>query len=257
MSIVKKDKSNKAGGRGLIIKLALIFGILALATGGVFWFLDAFRVTAVLVEGNVHYSTTQIEELVMDSDFSTNSIFLSMQYHNKSITDVPFVERIDVSVVDRNTVKITVYEKALAGYVQYLGSYMYFDKDGIIVESSNVITPGIPEVSGLNFNHVVLHEALPVENETIFQEILNITNLLNKHGLAATKIQFDSMYDVSLHFGKVRVIVGENADLDQIIMHLTGIMPHLEGKSGVLHMENFSEANKDITFEEDIPQNDL
>ena len=140
MSIVKKDKSNKAGGRGLIIKLALIFGILALATGGVFWFLDAFRVTAVIVEGNVHYSTTQIEELVMDSDFSTNSIFLSMQYHNKSITDVPFVERIDVSVVDRNTVKITVYEKALAGYVQYLGSYMYFDKDGIIVESSNVIT---------------------------------------------------------------------------------------------------------------------
>ena len=81
---------------------------------------------------------------------------------------------------------------------------------------------------------------------------MNITNLLNKHGLSATKIQFDSLYDVSLHFGKVRVIMGEDADMDQIIMHLTGILPHLEGKSGVLHMENFSESNKDITFEEDI-----
>ena len=252
MSKRKKRKLNMTGGSGLIIKCVLIAAVLLLIAGGVIWFLNAFRITSVMVEGNIHYSTDQITEMVMNSDFSNNSVFLSMQYHNKSITDVPFVERIDVSVVDRQTVKITVYEKALAGYVQYLGSYMYFDKDGIVVESSNVLTPGIPEVSGLKFNHVVLHEALPVENEEIFQEILNITNLLNKHGLSATKIQFDSLYDVSLHFGKVRVIMGEDADMDQIIMHLTGILPHLEGKSGVLHMENFSESNKDITFEEDI-----
>ncbi len=253
MSKRKKRKLNMTGGKkGLMVKCSLVALVMLLITGGVIWFMNAFRITSVMVEGNIHYSTDQITEMVMNSDFSNNSVFLSMQYHNKSITDVPFVERIDVSVVDRQTVKITVYEKALAGYVQYLGSYMYFDKDGIVVESSNIITPGIPEVSGLKFNHVVLHEALPVENDAIFQEILNITNLLNKHGLSATKIQFDSLYDVSLHFGKVRVIMGEDADMDQIIMHLTGILPHLEGKSGVLHMENFSESNKDITFEEDI-----
>ena len=252
MSKRKLRKLNMGGPKGLMVKFGLVALVMLLITGGVIWFLNAFRITSVMVEGNVHYSTDQITDMVMNSDFSNNSVFLSMQYHNKSITDVPFVERIDVSVVDRQTVKITVYEKALAGYVQYLGSYMYFDKDGIVVESSNVLTPGIPEVSGLKFNHVVLHEALPVENEEIFQEILNITNLLNKHGLSATKIQFDSLYDVSLHFGKVRVIMGEDADMDQIIMHLTGILPHLEGKSGVLHMENFSESNKDITFEEDI-----
>ena len=252
MSKRKTRKLNMGGKKGFMMKCGLVAMVMLLITGGVIWFMNAFRITSVMVEGNIHYSTDQITDMVMNSDFSNNSVFLSMQYHNKSITDVPFVERIDVSVVDRQTVKITVYEKALAGYVQYLGSYMYFDKDGIVVESSNVLTPGIPEVSGLKFNHVVLHEALPVENEEIFQEILNITNLLNKHGLSATKIQFDSLYDVSIHFGKVRVIMGENADMDQIIMHLTGILPHLEGKSGVLHMENFSESNKDITFEEDI-----
>lgn len=252
MSKRKRRKLNMGSSKSLMMKCGLVALVMLLIAGGVIWFLNAFRITSVMVEGNIHYSTDQITEMVMNSDFSNNSVFLSMQYHNKSITDVPFVERIDVSVVDRQTVKITVYEKALAGYVQYLGSYMYFDKDGIVVESSNIITPGIPEVSGLKFNHVVLHEALPVENDAIFQEILNITNLLNKHGLSATKIQFDSLYDVSLHFGKVRVIMGEDADMDQIIMHLTGILPHLEGKSGVLHMENFSESNKDITFEEDI-----
>lgn len=252
MSKGKKRKLNMTGGRGLLIKCALIAGVIVLLVAGVFWFLEYYRITAVEVEGNAHYTTEQIKEMVMDSKLSDNSIFLSLQYHDKSITDVPFIERIDVSVVDNHTVKISVYEKALAGYVNYLGSYMYFDKDGIIVESSNVLTPGIPEVSGLQFNHVVLHEALPVENEDIFQEILNITNLLNKHGLAATKIYFDSFYNVTLYFNDVRVILGEDADLDQIIMRLTGILPHLEGKSGVLHMETFSESNKDITFEEDM-----
>lgn len=252
MSKGKKRKLNMTGGRGLIIKCALAACVIVLLVAGAFWFLEYYRITAVEVEGNAHYTTDQIKEMVMDSKFSDNSIFLSLQYRNKSITDVPFVERIDVSVVDNHTVKITVYEKTLAGYVNYLGSYMYFDKDGIIVESSNVLTPGIPEVSGLQFNHVVLHEALPVENEDIFQEILNITNLLNKHGLAATKIYFDSFYNVTLYFDDVRVILGEDADLDQIIMRLTGILPHLEGKSGVLHMETFSESNKDITFEEDM-----
>ncbi len=252
MSIVNKRKLNMTGRSGLIVKTSIIAMIIVLLILGVFWFLEFFRITAVQVEGNAHYSAEQIREMVMDSKFSDNSIFLSMQYHNKSITDVPFVEKIDVSVVDRHTVKITVYEKALAGYVQYLGTYMYFDKDGIVVESSGILTPGIPEVSGLKFNHVVLHEPLPVENEEIFQEILNVTNLLNKHGLAATKIQFDSYYNMTLHFEKVRVILGEDADLDQIIMRLTGILPHLQGKSGVLHMETFKEGNKDITFEEDM-----
>lgn len=252
MSKKTKRKLNMTGSSGLVIRLCVFVGIVLLIGGGIFWFLKSFRITSVVVEGNVHYSTEQIQEMVMTSELSQNSIFLSLQYRNKSITDVPFVERIDVSVVDRNTVKIMVYEKSLAGYVQYLGSYMYFDKDGIIVESSGILTPGIPEVSGLKFNHVVLHEPLPVEDDAIFQEILNITNLLNKHSLSATKIQFDSLHDVSLHFGNVRVLIGEDADLDQIIMHLTGILPKLEGKSGVLHMENFSEANKDVTFEEDI-----
>ena len=70
--------------------------------------------------------------------------------------------------------------------------------------------------------------------------------------MSATKIYFDSFYNVTLYFGDVRVIVGEDTDLDQVIMHLTGILPHLEGKSGVLHMETFSESSKDVTFEEDM-----
>ena len=33
--------------------------------------------------------------------------------------------------------EIIVYEKSVVGYVSYMSSYMYFDKDGIIVESAS------------------------------------------------------------------------------------------------------------------------
>ena len=46
--------------------------------------------------------------------------------------------------------------------MEYLEKYMYFDKEGIIVEASNEKTQGIPLVTGLSFEHVVLYEPLPV-----------------------------------------------------------------------------------------------
>lgn len=254
MSESNGRKIKMTGRSGLIMKCALVLVFLLTIVLLIFGFREYFRVDRenVIVEGNIHYTTEQIKDIVLSNRFSDNSIFLSLQYRNKSITDLPFIERIDVSVVDHHTVKITVYEKSLAGYVKYLGSYMYFDKDGIVVESSNILTPGIPEVAGLNFNHVVLYEPLPVENMDIFRDILNITNLLKKHNLSATKLYFDSTYKVTLYFDGVRVALGDNPDLEYVIMGLVGILPHLPEKSGILHMENYSESNKDVTFEEDM-----
>jgi len=216
-------------------------------------FLKSFEVTAdgVKVDGNIHYTDEEICNLVLGEKSRANSIFLMLKYQNRSITDVPFVERIDVSVTDRHSVQVSVYEKALAGYVSYLGTYLYFDKDGIVVENSSVLTPAIPEVSGLKYNHFVLHEPLPVENKEIFQKVLNMTNLLEKHGICATKIQFDQTETMTLHFDKVRVLIGDESEIDEKIMRLAAILPSLQGKSGILHMETYAANAKDITFESD------
>lgn len=256
MDMKKKTGSQFEGGRKKYIWKRIGIGVLAvlLLVVGVVFFLRCFEVNDVLVEGNVHYTDEQIKEIVISEGTWENSVYLSMKYRNRSITDVPFVERMDVTVEDRHTIRVTVYEKSLAGYVSYLGTYMYFDKDGIVVENSTVLTRSVPEVSGLKFNHIVLHEQLPVENPEIFQKILNMTNLLNKHGLSATKIYFDSSEAMTLHFKDVRVILGDEKEIDEKIMRLSAILPSLEDKSGVLHMETYSESAKDITFESDHPE---
>jgi len=221
---------------------------LILFLGG-FLLFHFFSVDTVIVDGNVHYSDEEIQDMVLGGKFGRNSLFLSLKYRNKQIEDVPFVETMDVKIVSPDTVRITVYEKSMAGFVEYMGQYFYFDKDGTVVESSSVKTLGIPQIKGLNFDHIILLEKLPVEDENIFKHILDISQLLEKYGISAEQIYFDRNYEITLYFGQSRVKLGNTDFIDEKIMKLKMILPNIEGKSGVLRMENYTSQSTDVTFE--------
>ena len=234
-----------------VILVSILLVLFFLVTACYLYIENNYKVTIVHVEGNVHYTSEEIKDMVMGGRFGDNSIFLTMKYRDKGIDDVPFVETMDVSIEAKDTIRITVYEKALAGYVMYLGRCVYFDKDGIVVETSEEQTAGVPQVTGLAFDHVILHEPLPVDEPEVFDEILNITQQLAKYSLVADRIYFDSSYQVTLYFGEVKVALGENEDIDEKIQKLQYILPSLLGKSGTLDMREYSEDIKTYSFEQD------
>ena len=213
--------------------------------------LKYYRVTTVYVEGNVHYSNEEIMDMVMSGTLGDNSLYLALKYRDKGVDNITFVQKMDVDILSPDTIRITIYEKAMAGYIEYLGKYMYFDKDGIIVEASEQKSVGIPQVTGLSFGYVVMHEKLPVDNPEIFEDILDITQLLNKYGVQADKIRFDRAMHKTLYFGEARVSLGSNENIGEKIMKLKGILPELAGKKGMLRMDNYSEEVKNVTFELD------
>ena len=215
------------------------------------YIITAYEVTTVYVDGNVHYTNEEVMDMVMGGRYGNNSLYLAAKYKDKGIEGVPFVEKMDVNILSPDTIRISVYEKALAGYVEYLGRYMYFDRDGIVVESSQESTSSIPQVTGLKFDYIVLNDYLPVENDEIFKRILDITQLLNKYELMADKIYFNSTYELTLFFDDIRVTLGSDSDIDQKIIHLKNILPNLEGKKGTLRMESYTEDTKNITFHQE------
>ena len=121
--------------RTLILSAVMLFLLTVLISGYVY-IVRNYTVTTVYVEGNVHYTNEEIMEMVMGGRYGNNSLLLSLKYQDKGITDIPFIQTMDVAIEAKDTIRITVYEKALAGYVSYLGRYVYFDKDGIVVETS-------------------------------------------------------------------------------------------------------------------------
>lgn len=247
--VQEKIRFNRSKRIGIVAGICIL--LLTLLFGGYFYIVKNYTITTVYVEGNIHYTNEEIMDMVMGGRYGANSLFLSMKYRDKGIDNIPFIQTMDVSIEAKDTVRITVYEKALAGYVFYLGRYVYFDKDGIVVETSEEKTAGIPQVTGLSFDYVVLHEALPVEKPEVFDDILNISQQLSKYSLSADKIYFDSNYQVTLIFGDAKIAIGDSQDIDEKIMTLQYLLPSLVGKSGTLDMREYSEDTTTYSFEQD------
>lgn len=231
-------------------KVILLF-ILLLLAAAVLAVVGIFSIKKINISGNEHYTEEEIEKLIFSNKYCYNSLYLYWKYNYNKEYSFPFIDTIDVELISNNEVKINVYEKSMVGYIEYLGSYMYFDKDGIVVESSSELVEGVPLITGLKFDHIILHKELAVEDKAVFNTIVSITQLLAKHEITPDRIYFNSTYDMTLYFGDARVNLGADNETEEKIILLKNILQDLEGLSGVLHMENYTEGVSNITFEKD------
>lgn len=222
--------------------------VIVLVIAAIFFIVKYCKVTTIYVDGNVHYSNDEIADMVMDGHFGDNTIYLFLKYRDKDIKDVPFIETMSVSIESADTIRIIVYEKSLAGYVEYMDRYLYFDRTGTVVESSQVLTAGIPMVTGLAFDHIVLYEPLPVEDPSVFEAVLDITQLMNKYNLDVSRIHFTPNDSLILYFGDIEVDIGDDDFIDEKVMVLPDILSKLQGKAGIIDLTDY-ESGDTITFE--------
>ena len=241
-----KKRKKRIG--GVLILLSLFSVIL----GTIYYFISAYAVKNVYIEGNTYYTDEEIKNMVMSGPLGNNSLYLSYQYKNKSIDNVPFIDSIEVSVIEKDTIKIQVHEKSLAGYIEFMDSFMYFDKDGYIVETSNVKIMDVPWIVGLEFGYVELGKKIAVEDDSVFARIMELKNLLKEYEIRADKIYFRSDLEIILFFEDVRVMLGDGSYLQEKIMVLPELLPKLSGQIGALRMENYRESGDSIVFESDI-----
>lgn len=223
----------------------LICMILLLVCVGV---IQMCTITNVKVTGNEHYTKKEIKELVMSSRLDYNSIYLYWRIQRQGVKDIPFIDNVEVSILDRHTVEIKVYEKDMIGYVKHLGYHLYFDKDGVVVEATTKKLNNIPQIKGISFDSVSLYEKLPVEKEEVFNKILNLTKLLDKYEIHPDGIYFTRALEVTLNFDQANVMLGKDVEDDEKFVELKQLLPDLEGMKGTLHMENYDEDMKNITF---------
>ena len=248
MAVDYSATPERKSGVGLFLTLMILLLIICI---GILVIKSEFTITSVDITGNEHYTADEIEDYVLAGKYGHNSIFLYLKCRFGKQEAVPFIEKMDVELLSPTEVKIRVYEKAVAGYVEYLGHYLYFDKDGIVVESSTRRVDGIPFVTGLEFNYITLHEQLPVKKEEVFRTILDITQLLTKYRITIDRIYFDKDYNITLYFKDIRVYLGSNEHIDEKINRLRFILPDLPSEPGVLHMENYAGDGDKFTFTKD------
>lgn len=234
----------KSNTKKRLVTVSVIVGIIALV--GIAFI--SLRINNVDISGNKQYDDKQIQKLIFSSKWMKNPLVFYFNTKFGKQEKIPFVSRYDVEIKSLTSVKISVYEKKVVGYIRYFGTNMYFDKDGIVTESSDVILDGIPRITGIKFDYIVLHSKIPVEDEKLFDEIMNITQLLDKYQIKVDRIYISENMEMTLNMDEVKVELGKSGNMNEKIIDLNDMMENLKGLSGTLDMREYDSADEGYTF---------
>ena len=243
----------------------------------VLWFFIHFSVREVIVLGNVHYTKEEITQTVQRGLFGSNTLVVSRSRKSFSPDNLDLVDQIDVEMKDPHTLQITVQERQLIGYVQYLDCNLFFDSEGRVMnsvvrqeeaqEEGTLLTAEAvgktatsyvaamkeaPLIRGLSFAWARLHEILPVEDDSVFNTILGISRMINKYSISPDAVEFDEEMNISLVYDGVTVNLGPDKLMEEKLSRVAAILPSIEGKQGILHMEDYDGSSENIVFSQTI-----
>lgn len=206
-----------------------------------------FHIQKVEVKGNTYCTDTEIVELVKNDKFSNNSLYVLGKYCLGKGGTLPCLENIKVSLKAPWSIRITVKEKQPVGYLMDGKDYVYFDKEGFVVEKGKIPIKGVPLVEGLEVKTMEEYQPLKSDSSGIFEEILKASQELKKQNLASDKIVCKNER-LFLYIGNVCVSLGTHVTSEKIAQ-IPPILEKLGGKSGTLHLENYSEDQQTIPFD--------
>lgn len=233
------------------LRIVVFFTILELFVISALVVVRGFTVEKVIITGNVNCSEETVKEWVLKDEYSWNSLYVYLKNKFVEPEDIPFVDTVEVSLKSPHVLEIEVYEKGLLGcvYMEALGQNAYFDKDGLVVEMSSDVIEGVPRVTGLDVEEIVLYEKLPIKEGSVLKNLLSLTQSLKKYELVPESINYGSEGSYTLSYGNITVTLGQAQNLNEKILRLSIILPQLEGETGTLHLEGWTEDTTDISFE--------
>lgn len=254
---MRKEEKDRMGKSWFSVRQML--GILAvlLILSVAIWSYNTYRLKQIHIEGLTRYSEAEFCEKLGNRVWYSVTPFFCLA-DTLAQKKIPFIEKYEILYQDPQTARIVVHEKRVTGCVIIMGRYMFFDKDGMVVESSSTRVEGVPVVTGLEFNEIVLYQKLQVQKQSLFDTILNLTRLIEHNGIAVQEIAFDTNYEVTLSVGGFSVLLGKKTSYDEALNALSGILDALTSgvlgavteQKGTLDMRNYSQENQEVILKQ-------
>lgn len=245
---MRKKRNRRKQSKWWIIPIILV----VLAVGVYFYSEYQFRIKHINITGSDMYTYEELYNYIFENHNDENMILFKRSLRKNPMPNIPFIAKISVDVKWPDTINIEVYEKSMVGYIVFQGSYMYFDKDGVVVESSSELIDGVPMIKGLVYNQIVLYETLDVQDNTVFSSILNLKQYLEKYAIDVEEILVSEDMKFSIKVGNIKVLLGlDDSHMSDKIYELSCMMGGFGDRSGTLDMEEFTEDSKYIILTED------
>lgn len=232
-------------------KKALIKVVLGIVVVALIILFSCFKIDDIEVTGNVHYSEEEIKNFVLQDGYIDNSVLLMIKNKIRPIKDIPFIAKLDIEYSGAHKVVVTVYEKAMAGCIQYMDQYIYFDRDGYVLEISLTKLDDTPCITGMSFDSMELHEKLPIEDKKRFKTILTLTQLIQKYEVHIDSISFTSNGDIVLRYEDIKIELGDGSNIEEQLIDLNQMLDSVKGKKGTLDLKTFRTSSGTASFRQD------
>ncbi|MBP5159369.1 MAG: cell division protein FtsQ/DivIB [Lachnospiraceae bacterium] len=226
-------------------KLIVFLIVLVLLLSGVGFVYFFCKLENVEVKGAAHYTDAQIKDEVITSALDEFAPLLYIKGKLKTI-DIPFVEKIEIELIDKNSVRIEVYEKTIVACVEKMGQFFYFDNDGVVVETYTEQNDMHPLIKGLSFDSTVIGEELGIERKSLFGEIRDMAMLIKKNKLKVSTIEYSPDYEIKLYIDDDVINLGSNKNFELIFNNLPGILKAANDSSLVIDMREYSRDNMEV-----------
>ena len=213
---------------------------------------SAFLLTYVQkidIEGTEYCSEEKILECIEEDPYTMNSLYTYWKYKTGGFSFPEMVEEVKIAIKAPWELKVTVKEKEIVGCILSGQQYVYFADDRTVIWKGSEMLEGIPVVEGLVVGAITENEPLQIEDEKVFKYIVNISNEIQKNDLWPDRIVWEEE-SMNLYFSDIKVQLGKT-NFDEKLVQLPPIMKELEGQSGVLHLEHYSDVSTGISFEKE------
>ncbi len=233
----------------------IILGIILLAV----LIVASLRIQDVQFEGNSHYTSAEMENLIFPDGWDRNPVALWLREKRGQSPRIAFVDRYTVHFTGLQSVEIIVYEKEIVGYLDIMDTHMYFDRDGYVVESTAQLIENVPQITGISTERVALNEKLPIKDESILHEVLNISQFLQVTSIRwkgaetplmslVETVDIDESGHATCRMGEISVYLGDAKNMEEKLLTMADILPELEGREGTLYLDNFSPTDDNPSY---------
>lgn len=215
-------------------------------------FLLLFQIRKIEVTGNKYVSEQEVIEWVQEDELATNSVYLMCKFHFTDYERPIAIEAVNLRMKAPWSVNVEVEEKTVVGFLVLDDDFVYFDKDGVVLEKSQEQWEDVVCIEGLEIHSAELYKELPVseDDKKIFQSLLEMSDALKEQELVPDKVVCQDS-ELNLYFGETCVNLG-NSNFSERIAQISPILEKLGNKKGTLHLENYGQSSKAVSFEQDI-----
>ena len=214
-------------------------------------FSPLFSVKEIQAEGASHFTTSELCDMIGLSQGDHLFLF-GKGKAEKKLEESPYIADAKLSCKLPDTMIITVKERKVRGYVPYMGSYLYIDEEGRVLEVQEAYQEALPLVKGLQFSSFTEGEVIPVDNSEALNVVLQISQMMEKYEVLDLVVEIDvsNPEDIYAYVNQVQIHLGNMENGDMKIKYMAEIMKTIPKEDrGILDLSALDDPKANVVFQ--------